>query len=466
MHTIFLAAALLASSPACGDEVRAPGGGLSLVLNIPAFRLDVEDGAGERRSYTVAVGGRRFRTPVGRYQVSSVELNPWWHPPASRWARREKVAPPGPDNPMGRAKLNFHELYFLHGTPAEESLGSAASHGCVRMANRDVLALARRVMALARPDVSPAELDAAATDRRTRRYVLRTPIPLEIGYRTAEVRHGALELHPDVYGRERTPLRARALDALRRAGVREDLVDPERLDSAVRAGRRRHVHVALDQLVRRLPLSHRAAADELAASRARPAPRTPCTARDDPRNVMLVFGLRARILEGASCLPLARAAPGRSATVPNAMSTHPRSFQILLVEDDPEQVRLTREAFRRGKVLNHLSVAAGGAEALALLRGGGAHGEPAKPDLLLVDVRLLRRDGWGVLDEIRADPSRRDLPVVLVASSTEEEEDCRGRVPLPGCCVTKPVDLDQCVRIVASVKDLWLEIVTLTAEAV
>ena len=248
-------AAALAVPPPCAAEVavtpsQPPDSGLALVLNLPAFRLDVRDESGNVRSYTVAVGSRRYRTPVGRYQVSSVELNPWWHPPDSEWARKEKVTPPGPSNPMGRAKLNFHELYFLHGTPLEETLGSAASHGCVRMASTDALDLARRVLAFARPDVRPEEIDAAEASRRTRHYALRAPVPLEIEYRTAEVRDGVLELHPDVYGRERTSLRSRALAALRGAGFPELRVDEARLDSAVRAGRRGHVQVELDRLIR------------------------------------------------------------------------------------------------------------------------------------------------------------------------------------------------------------------------
>ena len=251
-------AAALAAIPPCApvpgpakmDGTVLADSGVSLRLNLPAFRLDVRDAGGGVRSYTVAIGSRRYRTPVGRYQVSSVELNPWWHPPDSEWARREKVTPPGPNNPMGRAKLNFHELYFLHGTPLEETLGSAASHGCVRMASTDALDLARRVLAVARPDVGPEEIDAAEASRRTRFYALRATVPLEIEYRTAEVRDGALELHPDVYRRERTSLRTRALEALLQAGVAEEMIDPVRLDSAVRAGRRGHVRVEIDGLFR------------------------------------------------------------------------------------------------------------------------------------------------------------------------------------------------------------------------
>ncbi|HEX6909060.1 MAG TPA: L,D-transpeptidase [Longimicrobium sp.] len=251
-----LAAAVLAAHSPCpaGDPLPhplpPPDTSLSMVLNIPAFRLDVRNGEGIVRSYTVAVGSRRYRTPTGQFGVSSVELNPWWHPPDSPWARDEKVTPPGPDNPMGPAKLNFHELYFLHGTPWERSLGSAASHGCVRMAPRDVRELARMVLAATRPDVSAAEVDAAEADpRRTRRYALRRPVPLQVRYQTAEVRGDTLELHPDVYGRERTTLRARALEALRQAGVVYELIDTAKLDSLVRAGRRGHARLALEELL-------------------------------------------------------------------------------------------------------------------------------------------------------------------------------------------------------------------------
>jgi hypothetical protein len=253
-----LAAAVLASSSGCApppEIARIPAGppadsGLSLVLNLPAFRLDVRTAQGVVRSYTVAIGSRRYRTPTGSYEVTSVELNPWWHPPASDWARDEKITPPGPANPMGRAKLNFHELYFLHGTPHASSLGSAASHGCVRMANRDVQELARTVLALARPDVPPEAIAAAEADvGRTRHFVVHASIPVEIVYRTAEVRDGALELHPDVYRRETTPLRARALAALAGMGFGEEHVDPVVLDSVVAAGRRTHARVEIARLV-------------------------------------------------------------------------------------------------------------------------------------------------------------------------------------------------------------------------
>jgi hypothetical protein len=242
--------------PGAGPSADAvPGGGaaagLALTLNLPAYRLDLAGPEGTVRSYTVAIGSPRYRTPTGRFAVTRVQLNPWWHPPDSDWARRDTVTPPGPLNPMGRAKLHFDALYFLHGTPQANSLGTAASHGCVRMANADVLDLARRILSHARPDVPAAAVDAAERDaRRTVEWALPEGVPLEIVYRVAEVREGALELFPDVYGRERGAIRSRALEALAGAGLDSAALDRPVLDSLVRASRRAPARLPLEALRR------------------------------------------------------------------------------------------------------------------------------------------------------------------------------------------------------------------------
>ncbi len=99
-------------------------------------------------AYTVAVGKANHETPTGDFQVRRLIWNPSWTPPDSEWARDKEPTPPGdPNNPMGRVKIFFSEPdYYIHGTEAEESLGSAASHGCLRMSNAEVIELARAVM--------------------------------------------------------------------------------------------------------------------------------------------------------------------------------------------------------------------------------------------------------------------------------------------------------------------------------
>lgn len=234
-----------------GPTAPAMASQLQLELNIPAYRLDVCVDGLAVRSYRVAVGSRRYPTPVGDFRISEVVWNPWWRPPASPWARGRKVTPPGPDNPVGRVKLTFQPLYHLHGTPDEASLGQAASHGCVRLANADVIDLARRIHRSASPGVTDAALDRLEADpRRTTPVPLATPVPLRIVYRLAEVRDGRLELHPDVYRRAAGLARSQALLALREQGVEADAVDPRRLDELLARGRRASASLPLAELVR------------------------------------------------------------------------------------------------------------------------------------------------------------------------------------------------------------------------
>ena len=119
---------------------------LSLRLNVAARRLDLFSNGQRLVTYPVAVGMWDYQTPTGSFKVTTVEWRPWWIPPDREWTEGQDTMPPGPDNPMGRVKLYFKHLYFFHGTPDVGSIGTAASHGCVRMRNRDAVALGIRVM--------------------------------------------------------------------------------------------------------------------------------------------------------------------------------------------------------------------------------------------------------------------------------------------------------------------------------
>lgn len=172
---------------------------LVVVLNLPAFRLDVYTGD-STHSYPVAIGTRRYPTPRGSFLLRRVELNPAWIPPASDWARDRLPMPPGPRNPMGRAKLEFLPTYYLHGTPEPESVGSAASHGCVRMRNADVLALGARLLTWGRAGLADSTVAHWIADPVTRRRVtLERPVSLEVRYELVEVRAGRVEVHGDPY---------------------------------------------------------------------------------------------------------------------------------------------------------------------------------------------------------------------------------------------------------------------------
>ena len=138
-----------------------------------------------------------------------------------------------------------------------------------------------------------------------------------------------------------------------------------------------------------------------------------------------------------------------------------RPVQILLVEDNPGDVRLTMEALKEAKVLNKLTVVKDGIEALSLLRREGPHAGAARPDLILLDLNLPRKDGREVLAEIKADDDLKRIPVVILTTSQDEQDVLKTYNLYANCYITKPVDLDQFVTVVKSIEDFWLGIVVL-----
>lgn len=136
-------------------------------------------------------------------------------------------------------------------------------------------------------------------------------------------------------------------------------------------------------------------------------------------------------------------------------------INILLVEDNPGDVRLTVEALREGKVHNHLSVARDGVEALAFLRQQGEFADAPRPDVILLDLNLPKKDGREVLAEIKADERLRRIPVVVLTTSKAEEDILRSYALHANCYVTKPVDLEQFITVVRSIEDFWFSIVRL-----
>jgi two-component system, chemotaxis family, response regulator Rcp1 len=141
-----------------------------------------------------------------------------------------------------------------------------------------------------------------------------------------------------------------------------------------------------------------------------------------------------------------------------------RPIEILLVEDSPADVDLTREALEDAKVRNNLSVVADGVEALAFLRREGRYADAPHPDLILLDLNLPRKDGREVLAEIKADSKLRRIPVVILTTSEAEQDIVASYNLHANCYVSKPVDLEQFIRVVKSIEDFWLAIVKLPGE--
>jgi CheY-like chemotaxis protein len=136
-------------------------------------------------------------------------------------------------------------------------------------------------------------------------------------------------------------------------------------------------------------------------------------------------------------------------------------IEILLVEDNPGDVRLTLEALRDAKVFNHISVAVDGVEAMAFLRQEGAYANAPRPDLVLLDLNLPRKDGREVLAEMKESPDLRKIPVVILTTSSAELDIVKSYCLHANCYVVKPVELDRFLDVVKSIEDFWLTIVKL-----
>jgi CheY-like chemotaxis protein len=135
--------------------------------------------------------------------------------------------------------------------------------------------------------------------------------------------------------------------------------------------------------------------------------------------------------------------------------------EILLVEDNPADVRLTQEALKEGKVYNNLHWAKDGVEALEFLHRKGKHAGAPRPDIILLDLNLPKKDGREVLQEIKNDDKLKRIPVVILTTSKAEEDVLKTYNLHANCYVTKPVDLEQFIVVVKSIDMFWLTVVTL-----
>ena len=141
-----------------------------------------------------------------------------------------------------------------------------------------------------------------------------------------------------------------------------------------------------------------------------------------------------------------------------------KPIDIFLVEDNPGDVRLTQEALKSGKVYNRLYAVSDGVEAMAFLRHESKYAEVPRPDLILLDLNLPKKDGRQVLSEIKEDSDLKRIPVVVLTTSDAEEDILRSYNSHANCYITKPVDLDQFMRVAKTIEDFWLVIVKLPPE--
>jgi two-component system, chemotaxis family, response regulator Rcp1 len=142
-------------------------------------------------------------------------------------------------------------------------------------------------------------------------------------------------------------------------------------------------------------------------------------------------------------------------------TTSTRPVEILLVEDSPSDTELTVEALKEAKVRNHLSIVEDGVQALEFLRRQGIYAQAPRPDLIMLDLNLPRKDGREVLAEIKSDDALKTIPVVVLTTSRAEQDVLQAYSHHANCYVTKPVDFEQFLNVVRSIESFWLMLVTL-----
>jgi two-component system, chemotaxis family, response regulator Rcp1 len=141
-----------------------------------------------------------------------------------------------------------------------------------------------------------------------------------------------------------------------------------------------------------------------------------------------------------------------------------RSIEILLVEDNPGDARLAQEAIREAQMRNHLNWVLDGVEALTFLRKEGKHTQAPRPDLILLDLNLPRKDGREFLAEIKKDERFKRIPVIVLTTSEAEEDISRAYRLKANCYIAKPPQLDQLIKIVKGIEEFWFKVARLPAE--
>jgi len=138
-----------------------------------------------------------------------------------------------------------------------------------------------------------------------------------------------------------------------------------------------------------------------------------------------------------------------------------RPIEILLIEDSPSDAALTIEALQAGKIVNNLNRVADGVEALAYLRQQGRFTDSSRPDLIMLDLNLPKKDGREVLRELKSDPSLKLIPIIVLTTSKADKDVMQSYELNANCYITKPVDFQQFIDVVQSIERFWLSVVTL-----
>lgn len=217
------AAAGAASGEAAAPEVPL----VSIEVNIPATEMTLYEGGNPLFRRKIAIGSGVYPTPEQESAIKRIEWNPWWYPPPDApWAKGAKPEPPGPGNPLGLVKMPLSDAIMFHGTNKDWSVGHPASHGCMRMHNRDVTAIAWYLQERFSEKTDPALLELYRKNRGTTYpVVLATHVPVRLSYRPVVARDDVIAFYPDHYRRVAGKQKAAVITALIRGGYELSVFD-------------------------------------------------------------------------------------------------------------------------------------------------------------------------------------------------------------------------------------------------
>src|SRR6266446_4587139 len=227
----------------------------SITVNIAGRRLYLYDErAALVKTYPVAVGSPRYRTPIRAQAMRTIVWNAWWMPPPSPWAQHDKPTPPGKHNPLGNIKMPIGASLMLHGTNQLRSIGTAASHGCIRLFTPDAWELARWLQSHSTAPHSDALFTAYASNRqRSVSVQLGSPIPVDLVYDYVEIRADQLHVYHDIYARIGNK-RAHIMQTLAAHGYAADSIDQAALQQRLKNAKFRDVVIALADIRQQPPL--------------------------------------------------------------------------------------------------------------------------------------------------------------------------------------------------------------------
>lgn len=198
-------------------------------VNIPAMEMTVYEEGFPKFVKPIAIGSGVYPTPAQEAYIKKIEWNPWWYPPPSDWAKDDKPTPPGPGNPLGLVKMALSDGILFHGTNKERTVGTPASHGCMRMLNKDAVEVAWYLQNLFSAQTDPSLLESYAKNRK-KTYVVQLdhPVPAGLIYKPVILRGDSLMFFPDYY-RKLTRKDAAIIEEILASGANEGCIDRARV---------------------------------------------------------------------------------------------------------------------------------------------------------------------------------------------------------------------------------------------